>query len=188
MLSQRTYKTNLAYETTVNDPRFQGEEVFKDFNPGQKGQATFHLKAMPNLRVQITVNGFIKMLGGTRESDEPILKYIEQYVTTNDGQKFRWRFNKETKGEKELWIEAKQARRIEVFQYLEALKSRYVGLYTVEISSGKSVQSLKAEFDQLTHELKELGATLEQLKLPPTSEEVVQQFAKMLRRNSKDRT
>ena len=109
-------------------------------------------------------------------------------MTTYDGKKFWWRFNKETKGKKELWIEAKQERRIEIFKKFEALKGLASTTPFIVLELGESVQGLKDELDQLTNELRKLSASREQLKLPPTTEELVRKFAEMLRRESKDRT
>jgi hypothetical protein len=70
-----------------------------------KGNATFYLpksSKYPKTAVQITTNGFVKIHGGTKRIDKPILKILRPDVVTTNSRPFSWKRPKETKGEKEL--------------------------------------------------------------------------------------
>ena len=95
--TQRSYKTNLAFEATL-------VSLTKKYSIPYaiKGHATFYLPKFPKVAVQITTRGFVQILRGKIEIDEQILKILAPEVVTKDSQPFNWNLNKQTKGEKEL--------------------------------------------------------------------------------------
>lgn len=116
-VSQRSYATNIDFEKTLNDPRKIDDwnaklrtpervtplqKMCSDFKSGEKGNATFHLKEVPSLRVQITVTGVVMIFGGTRKDDDQILRLIAACVVTKDSKPFTAELRKDAKGMKEI--------------------------------------------------------------------------------------
>lgn len=110
MHNQRSYRTNLDYEATVNREDFS--EKCKSFNPGSKGQTTLRLKEFSTIRIQITSRGYVKFHGGTVDDDVAILRILTPFVTTTDSKVFSWELNKRTLGDKQLlrWTEVQTMR------------------------------------------------------------------------------
>ena len=98
MHAQRIYKTNIDYPRSLKSLR----SISSSFSEGEKGQCTLRLKDLREIRVQLTVNGFLKFHSGNILDDSDIIRTLAQHVKTQDDQSIQIELHRYIQSDSEM--------------------------------------------------------------------------------------